>query len=636
MERPARTRRIRFGLFEADLESGELRKNGLRIKLQEQPFRILAFLLERRGELVTREEFRNELWPTDTFVDFDVGLNVAIKKLRDAIGDSADNPRFVETIPRRGYRFIAPLKEMAPAAEESTLLGKIRGRRAAWIGVLAVAGAAILLLVLNALRWGPQFWARPRTWPIRSIVVLPLENLSGDSTQDYFADGMTDALTNNLAQLGGLTVISRAAAMQYKGKREAPGAIARELHVDALVEGSVVRSGNHVRIATQLVDPSTSRNAWSKSYERDVGDIVDLQNEVAKAIAAEIAIEIQPREQAILSRRKPVRPDAYDYYLLGHLYSYREGITDNEVAIGMLEHAIVLDPDFAPAYAELADAYRVRFTQFAPQEKQWEGKAFRAADKAISLDPDLAEAYVARGFLLWTPSQGFRHKKAIQEYRHALSLNPSLDEAHHYLGNVYIHIGLLDQGIAELQRAVALNPSNTPARARIGVALLYQGKCAEALAIFQSDLSEANQTLRGYQTGWSLFCLGRTDEAFATLNEYLRKYPADEGGLLSSMQAVLYAATGKPKLAEAKILQAQKGKDFVHFHHAEYNIASAYALMRKPGPAIQWLQMAAAAGFPCYPLFARDPNLANLRDDAHFMEFLDKQMQQWESFRSAP
>jgi TolB-like protein/DNA-binding winged helix-turn-helix (wHTH) protein/Flp pilus assembly protein TadD len=635
MEHPAQTRRICFGVFEADLASGELRKNGLRIKLQEQPFRILALLLQRCGELVTREEFRSELWPTDTFVDFDVGLNVAIKKLRDALGDSADNPRFIETIPRRGYRFIAHVREMEPAAEESRLMKKIGRRRAAWIGTLALAGAAILLLGLSALWSGSHFWARPRVWPIRAIVVLPLENLSGDSTQDYFADGMTDALTNNLAQIGDLTVISRAAAMQYKGRRELPAAIARELHVDAVIEGSVVRSGNHVRIATQLVDPATSRNVWSKSYERDVSDIVDLQNEVAKAIAAEIAVEIRPRERVILSRSKPVNPDAYDYYLRGHLYSPREGMTDNEVAIGMLEHAIVLDPGFAPAYAELADAYRVRFTQFAPQERQWEEKALRAADKAISLDPDLAEAYVARGFLLWTPSKGFRHKEAIQEYRHALTLNPNLDQAHHYLGNVYIHIGLLDQGLEELQRAVALNPSNTPARARIGVALLYQGKCEQALAIFQSNLWEANQTLRGYQIGWSLFCLGRIEEALATLDQYLKKYPADEGGLLSSMQAVLYAATGKPKLAEAKISQAQKGKGFVHFHHTEYNIASAYALMHKSGPAIQWLQKAAAEGFPCYPVFARDPNLADLRDDAHFIEFLEKQRQQWESFRNA-
>ena len=635
MESPARARRFRFGLFEADLNTSELRKNGLKVKLQEQPFQILALLLEHRGELVTREELHKELWPADTFVDFDVGLNVAIKKLRDAIGDSAENSRFVETIPRHGYRFISRVEEVAPAAEESRLSGETRRRNAIWASTLAVAGALILLLGLTAGRVRSRLWGRPKASVIRSIAVLPLENLSGDSTQNYFTDGMTDALTTNLAQIGDLTVISRAAVMRYKGNSELPGEIARKLQVDALVEGSVVRSGNRVRIAAQLVDPATNRNIWSKSYERDLGDIMNLQGEVARAIATEIEGKLRPREQVLLSRTVPVKPEAYDYYLRGHLYSYRESSTDNEVAIGMLDRAIALDPDFAPAYAELADAYRIRFTQFAPREKQWEEKAFQAADRALSLNPDLAEAYVARGFLLWTPSKGFRHKEAIQEYRHALSLNPNLDEAHHYLGNIYIHIGLLDEGIGELQRAVAINPSNTPARARIGVALLYQGKCEQALAIFQSNLWEANQTLRGYQMGWSLFCLGKTEEAFATVEEYLKKYPADEGGLLSSMQALLYAATRQERLAEVQIRQAQKGRDFIHFHHTEYNIASAYALMHKDGLAIQWLQTAAGEGFPCYPVFARDPNLANLRNDPRFLQFMADQKKQWEYYKTA-
>jgi TolB-like protein/DNA-binding winged helix-turn-helix (wHTH) protein len=621
-------------LFEADLNSSELRKNGVKIKLQEQPFQILALLLEHRGELVTREELRKKLWPADTFVDFDVGLNVAIKKLRDAIGDSAENSRFVETIPRHGYRFISGVEEVEAVAEESRPSKKARQRNVIWVGALAVAGAVIMLLALNAGRLGFPFRGKPKASVIRSIAVLPLENLSGDSTQNYFTDGMTDALTTNLAETGDLTVISRSAAMQYKGRREPPGEIARELHVDALVEGAVVRSGNRVRIAAELVDPATNRNIWSKSYERDLGDIVNLQSEVAKVIATEIAGKLRPREEALLSRTVTVKPEAYDYYLRGRLYSYRESSTENEVAIGMLERAIALDSDFAPAYAQLADAYRVRFTQFAPQEKQWEEKAFRAADKALSLDPTLAEAYVARGFLLWTPSKGFQHKEAIQEYRHALSLNPNLDEAHHYLGNIYIHIGLLDEGLAELQRAVALNPSNTPARARIGVALLYQEKCEQALSIFQSNLWEANQSLRGYQIGWSLFCLGRTQEAFAAVDEYLKKYPADEGGLLSSTQALLYAATGQERLAASRILQAQKGKNFIHFHHTEYNIASAYALMHKHTLAIQWLQMTAGEGFPCYPVFARDPNLANLRNDPRFVKFLADQKKQWEYYKS--
>ena len=634
MESTAPVRRVRFGSFEADLNNVELRKNGLKVKLQEQPFQILALLLEHRGELVTREELQNKLWPADTFVDFDVGLNVAIKKLRDAIGDSAENPRFIETIPRRGYRFISPAQDLAPAAEELRSHDK-RGQRRIWIGALVLSGLAALLVGLNAGRLRSLFRERPKVSPIHSIAVLPLENLSGDPTQAYFTDGMTDALTTDLAQIGDLTVISRTAAMQYRGKNKVPAEIARELHVDALIEGSLVRSGNRVRISVQLVDPATDRIVWSKNYERDLGDIVSLQSDVARAVATEIEGKLRPREEALLSRTRSVKPEAYDYYLRGHLYSYRESSTDNEVAIGMLERVIAMDPDFAPAYAELADAYRMRFTQFAPQEKQWEEKAFQAADKALSLDPDLAEAYVARGYLLWTPSKGFQHREAIQEYRLALSLNPNLDEAHHYLGNIYIHIGLLDEGIRELQRAVAINPSNTPARARIGVALLYQGKCEQALAIFQSNLGDANQALRGYQTAWSLLCLGRTEEAHATVEEYLRKYPADEGGLLSSMQALLYASTRQETRAEARIRQAKKGRDFIHFHHTAYNIASAYALIHKDGLAIQWLQTAASEGFPCYPVFARDPNLANLRNDRRFVQFLADQEKQWESYKTA-
>lgn len=633
MESPARGRRLRFGLFEADLNTSELRKNGLKIKLQEQPFQVLALLLEHRGELVTREELRRVLWAGDTFVDFDVGLNVAIKKLRDAIGDSAENSRFVETIPRRGYRFISPVEEVAPVEATSRPSEKPRRRNVIWACTLAMAGVLILLFGLNAGRWHSRFGGKSKASVIHSIAVLPLENLSGDSTQNYFADGMTDALTTDLAEIGDLTVISRGAAMQYKGRRELPSEIAQELHVDALVEGSVVRSGNRVRIAAQLIDPATNRNVWSKSYERDLGDIVSLQGDVAGAIAEEIEGKLRPRE--LLSRTAPVKPEAYDYYLRGHLYSYRESAIDNEVAIGMLERAIALDSDFAPAYAELAEAYRVRFTQFAPEEKQWEEKAFEAADKALSLDPKLAEAHVARGFLLWTPSRGFQHKEAIQEYRRALGLNPNLDEAHHYLGNIYIHIGLMDEGIRELQRAVAINPSNIPARARIGVALLYQGECEKALAIFQSNLWEANQALRGYQIAWSLFCLGRTQEAFATVDEYLKKYPADEGGLLSSMQALLYAATGQERLAEAQIRQAQKGRDFIHFHHTAYNIASSYALMHQERLAIRWLLTAAREGFPCYPVFARDPNLSNLRDNPGFVQFIADQKKQWEYYKTA-
>src|SRR5258708_8059531 len=256
MESPARARRFRFGLFEADLNTSELRKNGRRVKLQEQPFQILALLLQHRGELVTREELHKELWPADTFVDFDVGLNVAIKKLRDAIGDSAENSRFVETIPRHGYRFISRVEEVAPAAEESRLSGETRRRNAIWASTLAVAGALILLLGLNAGRVRSRLWGRPKASVIRSIAVLPLENLSGDSTQNYFTDGMTDALINNLAEIGDLTVISRAAAGQSKRKREPPGQNAPGLYVAAAQQGTLGPSGSPGALSAPTASPA--------------------------------------------------------------------------------------------------------------------------------------------------------------------------------------------------------------------------------------------------------------------------------------------------------------------------------------------------------------------------------------------
>ena len=660
LKTPSDSRSVfRFGPFQLDLASGELHKHGVKLRMQEQPFQILVMLLQNPGEVVTRDELRNKLWSSDTFVDFDVGLNNAILRLRNALGDSADSPRFIETLPRRGYRFIAQVhapvvaqvhefaqpstagcQQEAVASPASTTnqvvqppLEWFRARRTWTVGL----GLAVLALFagLNVGGWRQRVFGRPVAPAIRSLAVLPLENLSGDEAQQYFADGMTDELITDLASIASLRIISRTSTRQYKGTKKTIPEIARELNVDAVVEGSVGRSDNKVRIRAQLVRAAPEEHLWAESYERNLPDVLALQRDVAKAISNEIRVHLTPQERQHLANVRPVKPEAYDYYLRGHLYSYRESSTDNEVAIGMLERAIALDSDFAPAYAELADAYRVRFTQFAPQEKQWEEKAFQAADKALSLDPALAEAYVARGFLLWTPSKGFQHKEAIQNYRHALSLNPNLDEAQHYLGNIYIHIGLLDEGMAELQRAVALNPSNGPARARIGAALLYQGKCEQALAIFQSNLWEANQTLRGYQIAWSLFCLGRTQEAFATIDEYLKKYPADEGGLLSSTQALLYAATRQSRLAEVQIQQAQKGRDFIHFHHTAYNIAAAYALMHKDGPAIQWLQRAAIEGFPCYPVFARDPNLASLRTDPRFVQFIADQKKQWESYKAA-
>jgi tetratricopeptide (TPR) repeat protein len=255
-----------------------------------------------------------------------------------------------------------------------------------------------------------------------------------------------------------------------------------------------------------------------------------------------------------------------------------------------------------------------------------------AAEKAIALDPDLAVAHLARGRILWTPSNRFPHEKVIQEYQRAVSLNPSLDEARNQLALVYCHIGALDEALQESRKAVAINPNNNLAQFRIGQTLNLQGKYEEALSVLTAIPSEANRELVGHQIVWALFNLGRQEEASAAVDAFLKDYPKDNGGLFTGLRAALSASAGQERKARNEIqLAIEKGKGFGHFHHTAYFIACAYALMNKREAAIQWLETAAADGFPCYPLFERDKNLDNLRQDSRFLNFLSKQKEQWES-----
>ncbi len=305
------------------------------------------------------------------------------------------------------------------------------------------------------------------------------------------------------------------------------------------------------------------------------------------------------------------------------------------MAVELLERAIQTDPNFAVAYSALARAYIVRFTYLAPQEGPWEQKALDAVEKALSLDPDLAEAHLARGFLLWTPSYHFPHERAVQEYHRALLLYPNLDEAHHQLSLVYLHIGLLDKALQELQTAVAINPSNALAQYRIGVTFLYQGRDEDALAVFHKFATATNPSFADYHAAWALFNLGRKEEAAALIKESLRRNPEDTGGVVHSVSAMLSAAAGDRRQAEDNIKDAEeKGKGFIHFHHTAYDIACAYALMNKPEAAIGWLQKAAEDGLPCYPLFVRDHSLDRLRQDPRFITFMTKQREQWDYYKA--
>jgi eukaryotic-like serine/threonine-protein kinase len=533
---------------------------------------------------------------------------------------------------------IAELKTLRTSSQtEDSATRRIEAAGARFVSWRRPVVAALAALLIVGLVWFLVWRRVPAVQPdqIKSLAVLPLENLSGDPAQNYFADGMTETLIAGLAKVGALQVSSRTSVMQYQGTRKPWPDIARELNVDAVVEGSVQRFGERMKITARLIHAPTGLSLWAETYERDLRDALALQSEITRALIQQIQIKLTPPEQRRLASARPVNPGAYDDYLRGRFYANRQNKADNETAIMTLERSVAIDPTFADAYAELAQAYVWKLYLFDPKMRQWEEKAFVAAEKALSLDPDSAVAHLARGRLLWTPANHFPHEKAMREYRRALALNPNLDEARNQLALVYCHIGAFDEALQESQKAVTINPSNNMAVFRTGQTLNFQGKYEQALSVLRTVPEEVNPALVGYQTVWALFNLGRKQEASELIEQYLRDHTEDSGGLFTSVQAVLAASAGQERRAGEKIkLAVARGKGFGHFHHTAYNIACAYALMKNPEQAIKWLEAAANDGFPCYPLFESDPYLDHLRKDSRFIALMAKLKEQWEYYQT--
>jgi tetratricopeptide (TPR) repeat protein len=403
----------------------------------------------------------------------------------------------------------------------------------------------------------------------------------------------------------------------------------------------VRRECESVQAATSIGDAPTAKLEAAISEPRG-GWRRPFISRAALAIAVVVALVGAAIVYALFFRGPALTPApgitsvnsaAYDDYLRGKVMvgsQYRE---NNDAAIKLLEQAVKADPRFAAAWAQLARAYNIKAFYFASdsEKKQLNVDAEVAVEKALALDPNLAEGHYARGFILWTHAKRFPHEQAVQSLKRALALNPNLDEAHHQLGVVYFHIGLLDKGWAEIEKALEINPSNTMARFRFGVINIYQAKYEEALAVFKSIPRDANPSLVDRNLATALVQLGRMDEASAVVEEYLKTSPTDEGGNVTSVKAMLLAKAGKAREAEETIQRAiEIGKGFGHFHHTAYNIASVYALLDKPGEAIKWLEAAADDGFPCYPFFEKDANLNSLRKDERFIAFMAKLKKQWE------
>lgn len=467
----------------------------------------------------------------------------------------------------------------------------------------------------------------------KSIAVLPFVNMSADSTQEYFSDGMTESLISDLAQIPGLLVIAWNGVLQYKGKAVNPVEIGKELNVRYILEGSLQRSGDILRVNARLIETEKGSNVWVDKIDKKIKDVFLVQDDISHHIIDSLKIAFAKREDPI-TKTPTQNLEAYDYYLRGHYLSRKAGASNRSLidsAIILFEKAIILDPKFALAYASLGKACTTVFFIYDPDTK-WESKAYVNIEKALSLDPKLADAYTAKGNLTWTLSNGFPHEKAIKELRHAIDLNPNEVEAHESLGSIYFHIGMFEESLRELKIALTLDPSGRFTKPRIARIHWYQQKFDTALMEFSALLP----------SGWLrehalvLWYLGKTEEAFKALDQLQNiTNPGIEKSDLEAAYAVLYAGIGKKKEAEEKIRFAiEHGEGISHFHHAEHLIASAYALMGNTPEAVTWLKKTAEHGLPCYPLFKNDPNLKSLRNDPGFISFMEKLKKQWEHYKA--
>ena len=558
---------VRFSTFELDMRAGELRKQGVKIKLQEQPFQILSMLLERPGEVVTREELRNRLWPSDTFVDFDHSLNKAINKLREALGDSAEKPQFIETLAKRGYRFLTDMKGSA-------------GR-------------------------------------IQSLLVLPLENLSRDPEQEYFADGLTEELITKLARISALRVLSRTTAMHYKGVRKTLPEIARELHVEGVVEGTVLRSGEQVRISAQLIHAPTDTHLWAESYERDLRNVLALQSEVAQAIAREVQVKLTPQEEAQFAEVTSVDPEAYEAYLKGRYHWNRRNAKEFGKAVEYFQQAIAKDPAYPLAYAGLADGLSIIGFWCLVPPVEGSGRAKELALKALAMDPSLAEAHVS---LAWaTMLYDYDFSATEREFERSIELNPRLAQAHQWFGFYLALIGRYEQSYSELKRAIHLDPCPCIIHWTLGFIYWRAHRYDQAIEQHEKALDLDPHSAQ-WHWGLGVACLDNHlyERAIATLQKADELSPGVPP-ILGYLGAA-HAAAGH--LDEALKILGRLHELSKHRYVTPYYVGRIYATLGKKDEALRWLETAYRERDPWMLLLKTEAGFDDLRSDTRFADLL--------------
>jgi TolB-like protein/Flp pilus assembly protein TadD len=562
---------VRFGEFELDQDAGELRRDGTRIRVQEQPLQILQILLEQPGKIVARAELQRRIWPSDTFVDFDHGINNAIKRLREALGDTAETPRYVETLFRRGYRFVGSIE--APRKTSPT--------------------------------------------GIRSLAVLPLENLSRDPEQEYFAEGLTEALITSLAKIGELRVVSRTSSMLYKGARKPLREIANELEVDAIVEGSVLRSGDRVRITAQLIDAAKESHLWAESYERHLRDVLDLQSEVVQDIARHVEVRLTPQEQAQFTQVRPVDPTAYEAYLKGRYHWNRRTHDGFPKGARYFQEVIDKDPRFAAAYAGLADCLSglSLFAFIAPYDGF--GKAKVLATRAVEIDPGLAEAHAS---VAWVHTwYDFDFVAAEREFERSIELNSRYAQAHGWFGYFLGLMGRYEEAYTECKRAIRLDPLSLGIRWALACVYWMARRYDPAISELQ-EMVELDPGFVWAQGGLAWAYLGKSMTQAAVTAAHKGVQLSPESTVYRAALAEACAANGNREEA-AKILEELQTLPKRHYV-TPYYLGRVYAVLGERDEALQWLETAYRERASLMAFLKTDPQLDILRDDPRFEDLM--------------
>lgn len=621
------SRVLRFDSFELDIRAGELRKAGVKLRLQGQPIQVLAALLNSAGELVTLEQLRAQVWTPDTFVDFDHNLHNAIARIREVLGDSAETPRYIETLPRRGYRYIGPVagfQTLQPAAETGhhasqplTLVTAPKRKRILVLVLGALVLGALFALGLVASTTWRYLHAKAAVLPIQSIAVLPLDNLSGDPSEEFFADGMTDQLITDLAKVGSLRVISRTSVMRYKGTKKALPAIARELNVDAIVEGSVIRSGPRVRVTAQLIRASTDQHLWAETYDRDLGDILMLQGEVADAIAKQVRAQLTPNQQSQLRLAHVVNPAAYDDYLRGRLYFTNEFTNPDSLrkAQRYFEDAIQKDSNFALAYAGLADTYVFLAYAGALQKDLAYRSAKDALAKALQLDDSIGETHDTLGAL--SSFFDWDWETADREFSRAIALAPSYSCAHEDRAIFLALVGRRAEALAEIAKIHQLDYGSSAAYSE---SLAYNDLRDYPRLIDSSRralLFDPKDWFQHYTLGVGYEGTGKLQEAIAEYQKAIATSGGSPGPTVALAHA--YAAVGKKAEAEKILRDLQSNSKATA---SPYTVATIYAGLGENDKAFESLEKARSEKSFQILSLKSDLLLDTLRPDPRFQSLL--------------